>query len=84
MEILTRISEISDIHIRLNINMVVFEFNIDFYCFSLSDSTSVFDNIEHYPYPFPIKLFKKLYLFSITNIINFCNKDIRRFCFIYL
>jgi hypothetical protein len=30
--------------------------------------------IRHYSYPFSIKLFKKLYLFSITNVINFIIK----------
>jgi hypothetical protein len=48
----------------------------DFYYFSLSDSTSIFNNIRHYPYPFSIKIYKNSYLFPITNIINFYNKDI--------
>jgi hypothetical protein len=55
----------------------VHTFEFDFHHFSLSDSTSVFDNIQHYPYLFSVELFKKLYLFFITNIINFYNKVIR-------
>jgi hypothetical protein len=78
-----RFFKIFDIYIHLNIvidiciriqiyygsKVDISEF--DFYYFSLSNSTSVFDNIRYYLYPFSVKLFKKLYLFSVTNIINF-------------